>query len=105
MTYQKNKEMDYIFSDETSLAVFDSESGDTHFFDETGIDICPGLPDVIPSARFRLAIPGSILVEAEMRDGELLSVTAVRRETGEAVAIPVRFRGAPWGVTGEIPAR
>ena len=39
MTYQKNKEMDYIFSDETSLAVFDSESGDTHFFDETGIDI------------------------------------------------------------------
>ena len=39
MTYQKNKEMDYILADETSLAVFDAESGDTHFFDETGIDI------------------------------------------------------------------
>lgn len=39
MTYQKNKEMDYISADETSLAVFDAESGDTHFFDETGVDI------------------------------------------------------------------
>ena len=39
MTYKKNDKMDYIKSDETSLAVFDPESGDTHFFDETGIDI------------------------------------------------------------------
>lgn len=39
MTYKKNEKMDYIKSDETSLAVFDPESGDTHFFDETGIDI------------------------------------------------------------------
>lgn len=31
--------MDYIQTDETSLAVFDPESGDTHLFDETGIDI------------------------------------------------------------------
>ena len=39
MTYQKNKDMDYISADEISLAVFDAESGDTHFFDETGVDI------------------------------------------------------------------
>lgn len=39
MIYQKNKKMEYIQSDETSLAVFDPESGDTHFFDEIGIDI------------------------------------------------------------------
>lgn len=39
MTYQKNKDMDYISADETSLAVFDPQSGDTHFFDETGVDI------------------------------------------------------------------
>ena len=39
MVYQKNKDMDYISVDETSLAVFDAESGDTHFFDETGVDI------------------------------------------------------------------
>lgn len=39
VTYQKNKDMDYISVDETSLAVFDAESGDTHFFDETGVDI------------------------------------------------------------------
>lgn len=39
MTYQKNKNMDYISADETSLAVFDAESGDTHFFNETGVDI------------------------------------------------------------------
>ncbi len=32
--------MDFIQTDdETSLAVFDPESGDTHFFDETGIGI------------------------------------------------------------------
>ena len=39
MIYQKNKDMDFISADETSLAVFDADSGDTHFFDETGIDI------------------------------------------------------------------
>lgn len=39
MKYKKNESMDYIPSDETSLAVFDPETGDTHFFDETGIDI------------------------------------------------------------------
>ena len=39
MTYKKNDSMDYIYADETSLAVFDPESGDTHFFDETGVDI------------------------------------------------------------------
>ena len=39
MLYHKNTNMDYIPSDETSLAVFDPDTGDTHFFDETGIDI------------------------------------------------------------------
>ena len=39
MTYKKNDAMDYIPADETSLAVFDPESGDTHFFDETATDI------------------------------------------------------------------
>lgn len=39
MVYKKNENMDYIQADETSLAVFDPESGDTYFFDETGIDI------------------------------------------------------------------
>lgn len=39
MHYKKNDKMDYIQTDETSLAVFDPESGDTHLFDETGIDI------------------------------------------------------------------
>lgn len=37
--YKKNETMDYIQADETSLAVFDPETGDTHFFDEIGIDI------------------------------------------------------------------
>jgi len=39
MVYQKNKEMDYIPVDETSLTVFDPETGDAHLFDETGISI------------------------------------------------------------------
>ena len=45
MKYKKNENMDYIPADETSLAVFDPESGDTHFFDETAIDILNCLDD------------------------------------------------------------
>lgn len=45
MIYKKNPNMDYIQTDETSLAVFDPESGDTHFFDETGISILNILDD------------------------------------------------------------
>ena len=33
MVYRKNENMDYIQTDETSLAVFDPETGDTHFDD------------------------------------------------------------------------
>ena len=47
MTYQKNKAMDYISADETSLAVFDPTSGDTHIFDETGVDILNCLDEPI----------------------------------------------------------
>ena len=39
MKYKTNEAMDYIQTDETSLAVFDPETGHTHFFDETGTDI------------------------------------------------------------------
>lgn len=39
MNYKKTEKMDFIFSDETSLAVFDPQTSDTYFFDETGIDI------------------------------------------------------------------
>lgn len=39
MDYKKTDKMDFIVSDETSLAVFDPESGNTYFLDETGIDI------------------------------------------------------------------
>lgn len=39
MRYQKNPALDYIQPDETSLAVFDADSGTTYFFDETGVDI------------------------------------------------------------------
>ena len=56
MNYQKNKDMDYISADETSLAVFDAESGDTHFFDETAIDIlnCLDEPCDLPTLLNRL---------------------------------------------------
>ena len=37
--YTKNEKMDYIDSDENSMAVFDPDSGDTHFLDEIGTDI------------------------------------------------------------------
>lgn len=45
MLYQKNGAMDYIQTDDTSMAVYDPESGDTHFFDETGIDILNSLAE------------------------------------------------------------
>ncbi len=46
MNYKKTNKMDFIFSDETSLAVFDPERNNTYFFDETGIDIlnCLDIP-------------------------------------------------------------
>ena len=37
--YMKNEKMDYIDSDDNTIAVFDPDSGDTHFLDETGTDI------------------------------------------------------------------
>ena len=37
--YIRNEKMDYIDTDGSSAAVFDPESGDTHFLDETGADI------------------------------------------------------------------
>lgn len=37
--YIRNGKMEYIDTDGSSLAVFDPESGDTHFLDETGVDI------------------------------------------------------------------
>lgn len=39
MNYIKNPNMDFILTDETSLAVFDPDSESTYFFDEIGIDI------------------------------------------------------------------
>ena len=39
MTVKKNKEMEYIQVDEKSLVIYDPDSGDTHFIDETGQSI------------------------------------------------------------------
>ena len=45
MVYQKNKEMEYIPVDETSLTIFDPKTGDAHLFNETGIDILNALDE------------------------------------------------------------
>ena len=39
MKYKKTEKMDFVFSDETSLVVYDASSENTYIFDETGIDI------------------------------------------------------------------
>lgn len=82
MLYQKNTEMDYIQSDETSLAVFDPESGDTHFFDETGIDIlnCLTLPCSLDALLDKLceiydATPNDIRADVE----EFLAETVAKK--------------------------
>lgn len=41
--FRKNEQMDFISTDQTSLAVFDPDSGNIYFFDETGVDILNAL--------------------------------------------------------------
>ncbi|MBE6563767.1 MAG: HPr-rel-A system PqqD family peptide chaperone [Ruminococcaceae bacterium] len=43
MIYRQNKQMDIIPTDENTVAVFDPDSGDTHFLDETATDILKSL--------------------------------------------------------------
>ena len=45
MVYSKNKNMDYIPTDNTTIAVFDPDSGDTMFMDETATDILNSLEE------------------------------------------------------------
>lgn len=45
MIYTKNKDMDYIPTDDTTVAIFNPESGDTLFLDETATDILNALED------------------------------------------------------------
>lgn len=45
MNYKKNTTLDYMLLDETSLAVFDAETKNTYFFDETGINILNALEE------------------------------------------------------------
>ena len=45
MIYTKNKDMDYIPTDDTTVAIFDPDSGDTLFLDETATDILNALED------------------------------------------------------------
>jgi len=45
MVYQKNKEMQYIQTDETSLSVYNPVTGDAIFFDAEGIDILNALDE------------------------------------------------------------
>lgn len=46
MKYKKTEKMDFIFSDETSLVVYDPDSENAYFFDETGIDILKCLDEL-----------------------------------------------------------
>ena len=82
MIYKKNEQMDYIPADETSLAVFDPETGDTHFFNETGVDIlnCLNMPCDLDTLLERLcliydATPDDIRSDVE----EFLADTVAKR--------------------------
>lgn len=39
MLLKKNESMDFIEADDGNVIIFDSESGNTHFIDEIGLDI------------------------------------------------------------------
>lgn len=45
MKYRKNEKMDFISPDESSLVVFDPETGNTYVMDEIGADILNTLDD------------------------------------------------------------
>ena len=82
MIYKKNEQMDYIPADETSLAVFDPETGDTHFFNETGVDIlnCLNMPCDLDTLLERLCLiydasPDDIRSDVE----EFLADTVAKR--------------------------
>lgn len=82
MIYRKNEAMEYIQADAASLAVFDPQSGDTHFFDETGIDILSclqepcGLEELLERlCRIYDASPDEIRVDVE----EFLQQTVGKR--------------------------
>lgn len=45
MKYKKNNEMEYLDIDEDNIAVYDPESGDTHFIEGTGKIILSMLED------------------------------------------------------------
>ena len=81
MDYKKTDKMDFILSDETSLAVFDPESGNTYFFDETGIDIlnCLDVPCDIQTLLEKLCNIYSVTPEDIRSDlEEFLADTATK---------------------------
>lgn len=87
MIYKKNETMDYIQSDETSLAVFDPDTGDTHFFDETGMDILDLLsePRDLDSLLEKLCEIYSVTKEEIRADVEEFLADAVSKKVVEEI--------------------
>ena len=87
MDYKKTDKMDFILSDETSLAVFDPESGNTYFFDETGIDIlnCLDVPCDIQTLLEKLCNIYSVTPEGIGTDREELIADTVTKGIVEII--------------------
>lgn len=87
MNYKKTEKMDFIITDETSLAVFDSESGDTYFFDETGLDIlnCIDEPCSLESILKKLCGIYDVSAEAIKNDVEEFLADTITKGIVEVV--------------------
>lgn len=82
MFYQRNDNLDFINAGNTAIAVFDPDTGDTHFFDETGVVILDILstPHTLKELVDRLceiysAEPATIITDVE----EFLTETTSKR--------------------------
>lgn len=87
MIYKKNQNLDYIQPDEISLAVFDPDTGDTHFFDETGIDILKLLsePRDLDSLLGKLCEIYSVTKDDIRKDVEEFLADAVSKKVVEEI--------------------
>lgn len=64
MTYERNDKLEYLDTEDGRMVVFDPDSGDTHFLDETGREIL-------------------MLLEEPLKDTALLRQLAERYEGDE----------------------
>ena len=84
MKFKQNEDMDYIVIDEKSMAVFDPDTGDTHFFEGTGSEI---LQDVLLGMDVEKELPA--ILKEKYNDPEAALNEDVKSFVDKLIAIKV----------------